>query len=162
MWFSAQKRRFYFGKFDVVPKIKSGAKNPMIRNNNQTILVVNDVEPTRKGIEALLASDGYRVETARAASAASAASAAARCRQPDLMLVSLEGEADDLVKIASRIRRRACLNENIPIVIFCVGELKEGFEVAAGHSIYLAHPDNFNQLRGFISRLLNSYKAARG
>ena len=129
----------------------------MIRNSGQTILVVNDVEPTRKGIEFLLAGDGYLIETARDEPEAAEA---ARFKPPDLMLVSLDGETDDVIETVRRIRERAALSENVPVIIFCVGELKDGNEIAAGRNIYLAHPDNFNQLRSFISRLLLQSQAA--
>lgn len=129
----------------------------MNENNNQTILVVNDIEATRSGIEALLARDGYRIETARDEQNAADA---ARFKQPDLMLVSLEGETDEIIQSVRRIRESAGLNENVPIVIFCVGELKEGNEIAVERNIYLAHPDNFNQLRSFISRLLMQFHKA--
>lgn len=123
----------------------------MIRDNNQTILVVNDVEPTRKGIEVLLTRDGYRIETARNESDATGM---AHFRPPDLMLVSLEGEVEDVIKSARRIREKSLLNENVPIIIFCGGELEKDNEIVVEPNIYLAYPDNFNHLRGFINRLL--------
>lgn len=127
-------------------------------NKKRTILVVNDVEPTRKGIETLLARDGYHVE---AASGEGDAANAARRRQPELLLVTLNGEIEDVIKSVCRIRERAALSENAPAIIFCVGELKEGDEINVGRNIHLSHPDNFNQLRFLISRLLQSETAAQ-
>ncbi len=121
------------------------------KNNRQTILVVNDVEATGKSTAELLERDDYRIETARSERTAANA---ARLVHPDLMLLSLEGETEAIVECALRIRRTAALDEDTPIVIFCVGELEEGNEIAVEPNIYLAHPDNFNQLRLFISRLL--------
>lgn len=129
----------------------------MIKNDGQTILVVDDVEETLDGIKEMLTSDGYRVYAARDERDAADK---ARMSSPDLMLVSLEGEAADIIVAASRIRARAGLDDDLPIIIFCVGEIKEGSETAVGDSIYLAHPDNFNQLRDFISRLLDARKIA--
>lgn len=129
----------------------------MIKNGGQKILVGDDVAETLDGIEAMLTRDGYRIE---AASDESEATDKARLGSPNLMLVSLDGEIADVIVVAARIRARAALNENLPIIIFCVGELKEGCEVAVGQDIYLAHPDNFNQLRGFISRLLLRFSNA--
>ncbi len=123
----------------------------MIKNNGQTILVVDDVEETLDGIKALLTRDGYRVSAARDEQDAAHK---ARFNTPDLMLVSLDGEIADVIAVARRIRASAGSNKNLPIIIFCVGELKEGGESAVGHNIYLAHPDNFNQLRDLIARLL--------
>jgi len=129
----------------------------MIKNGGQTILVVDDVEETLDGIEELLKHDGYRVA---AAGNESEAADKARLGSPDLMLVSLEGEVADVIAAARRIRTRAALNDDLPIIIFCVGELKEGGEADAGHNIFLAHPDNFNQLRRFIARLLLRFPSA--
>ncbi len=129
----------------------------MIKNGGQLILVVDDVEETLDGIEALLKHDGYRVYAARDERDATDK---ARFNSPDLMLVSLDGEIADVIAAAGRIRRQAGLNDNLPIIIFCVGDLKEGDEAAAGHNIYLAHPDNFNQLRRFIARLLLCFPSA--
>ncbi len=123
----------------------------MIKNDGQTILVVDDVEETLDGIKEMLTRDGYRVY---AASDERDAVDKARLSSPDLMLVSLEGEAADIIVAASRIRARAGLDDDLPIIIFCVGEIKEGSETAVGDNIYLAHPDNFNQLRDLIASLL--------
>ncbi len=129
----------------------------MIKNDGQTILVVDDVEETLDGIKEMLTRDGYRVYAARDERDAADK---ARLSSPDLMLVSLEGEAADIIVAASRIRARAGLDDDLPIIIFCVGEIKEGSETAVGDNIYLAHPDNFNQLRSFISRLLGQSQMA--
>jgi CheY-like chemotaxis protein len=127
----------------------------MIKNDGQTILVVDDIEETLDGIKELLTSDGYRVYAARDERDAAEK---ARLNSPDLMLVSLDGEVADIVVAAKRIRSLAGLKDELPIIIFCVGELKEGYEVSVEPNIYLAHPDNFNQLRDFISRLLDARK----
>jgi DNA-binding response OmpR family regulator len=130
----------------------------MIKNDNQTILVVNDVEATRKSIEVLLKQDGYNIKTARDEQNAADA---ARVKQPDLMLVSLDGETDEVVASVRRIRNRAALDKNIPVIIFCADEFEEN-EVSVERNIFLSCPDNFNQLRNFISRLLlQSQKATQ-
>ncbi len=123
----------------------------MIKNDGQTILVVDDVEETLDGIKEMLTSDGYRVYAARDEGDAADK---ARLSSPDLMLVSLEGEAADIIVAASRIRARAGFGDDLPIIIFCVGEIKEGSETTVGDNIFLAHPDNFNQLRDLIASLL--------
>ena len=129
----------------------------MIKNANRTILVVNDVAATLVGIEVLLKHDGYRIVAARDEPEAIDK---ARFNLPDLMLISVDGEIKEVIAAAVRIRRRAALNLNLPIIIFCVGELKEGAEAAVGQNIYLAHPNNFNQMRRFISRLLLKFSKA--
>ena len=116
------------------------------------ILVADDVEETRDGIERLLKADGYRVNSAR--SEQDAVERAER-QAPDLILVSLRGPSDDTIAIARRIRQRARLGEEVLVVIFCVQSVEEGAEVALEGNVYATRPDNFDQLRGFIGRLLN-------
>jgi DNA-binding response OmpR family regulator len=115
------------------------------------ILVVEDIEETRDGIESLLKADGYRVVTARNEDDAVES---ARRQAPDLILLSLAGLPRDIVVTACGIRARADLEENVPVVLFCIDEVREGDEVAIGRNIYFTRPDNFNQLRSLLTRLL--------
>ena len=122
----------------------------MIRNSDQTILVVNDVEATRQGIKEMLTDDGYQIETAEDEhNAVNEAS----CRHFDLLLVSLEGETEEVIESVRRIREDADLEENVPVIIFCADSSDE-VEFAVEPGIYLSCPDDFNQMRSFISRLL--------
>jgi CheY-like chemotaxis protein len=114
------------------------------------ILVVQDVEETRDGIEALLLADGYRVDTARDEKDAVMRT---QRRYPDLILVNLGQVAVEVIAAARRIRARAELSEEVPVVIFCVDGVGEGDEVEIGQKVYVTHPDNFNQLRGLLGRL---------
>ena len=114
------------------------------------ILVVEDVEETRDGIEKLLKADGYRVDPARSEEDAVMR---ARRESPNLILVSL-GAHVDVVATVARIRARAELSDEIPIVIFCVETIAEGAEVKIGTNVYATRPDNFDQLRSFLGRLL--------
>lgn len=116
-----------------------------------TILVVDDIEETRDGIEKLLQVDGYYVEAAR--HERDAVVCASR-KRPDLILVSLGGSPLDVIAAACDIRNRADLDENVPVVVFCVGDVDEGDEVDIGQNVYLTRPDNFNQLRSLLARLL--------
>jgi two-component system, OmpR family, response regulator VicR len=116
-----------------------------------TILVVDDVEETRDGIEKLLQVDGYRVDTAR--HEGNAVDCAVR-QNPHLILVSLGGPPLDVIETARHIRKRAELGESVPVVVFCVGDVEEGDEVDIGQNVYLTRPDNFNQLRNLLARLL--------
>ena len=122
-----------------------------------TILVVDDIEETRDGIEKLLKVDGYRVEAARHERDAIER---AQLKHPDLILVSVGGPGRGVVDTARHIRKRAGLGENVPVVVFCVGDVKEGDEVAIGQNVYLTRPDNFNQLRNLLARLLNKNRMA--
>ena len=125
----------------------------MSQENHRTaiILVTDDVEETRDGIERLLKADGYRVDAAR--DEEDAVARAGRQR-PDLILVGLGGPHTDAIAIAHRIRGRAELGDEVPVVIFCVPTVDEGAEVALGRNVYVTRPDNFDQLRGLLGRLL--------
>lgn len=118
----------------------------------RTILVVDDIEETRDGIEKLLQVDGYLVEAAR--HEPEAVERASR-KNTDLILVCLGGKPHDVIAAARRIRERAKLGEDVPVVVFCVGDVAEGDEVDMGQNVYLTHPDNFNQLRNLLARLLS-------
>jgi hypothetical protein len=72
-----------------------------------------------------------------------------------LILVSLGGPQANAIASAHQIRLRAELGEGVPVVIFCVPTVDEGAEVALGRNVYLTRPDNFDQLRGFLGRLLD-------
>jgi hypothetical protein len=41
------------------------------------------------------------------------------------------------------------------VVVFCIDGIAEGEEVEIGENVHLTRPDNFNQLRRLIARLLN-------
>ena len=115
------------------------------------VLVVEDVAETRDGIERLLKADGYRVAVARDERDAIES---AQLKRPDLILVSLAGLPREVIFTARRIRERAEVGEQVPIVVFCIGEVAEGDEVAIGQNVHVTRPDNFNQLRSLITRLL--------
>ena len=122
-----------------------------LNDGNPIILVLEDVEETRDGIEALLKRDGYRVQSARDEEDATER---ARSKRPDLLLVSLSGLTADVIAAARRVRKQADLGEEVPVVIFCGDKISEGEEVAVGRNLYLSCPDNFDQLRNLIGRLL--------
>ena len=121
------------------------------------VLVVEDVAETRDGIEWLLKADGYCVTVARDERDAVES---AQLKRPDLILLSLAGLARDVIVTARRIRERAEVGEQVPIVIFCIGEIAEGDEVAIGQNVHVTRPDNFNQLRDLITRLLGKIPKA--
>jgi hypothetical protein len=78
--------------------------------------------------------------------------------RPDLVLVSLGGLVDNVIATGKRIRERIQLGSTIPIVIFCVQTIPEGVEIEIDESLFLIRPDNFNQLRGFLGRLLSQLR----
>ncbi|HLA12060.1 MAG TPA: response regulator [Pyrinomonadaceae bacterium] len=121
------------------------------------VLVVEDVAETREGIEILLKADGYRVSLAR--DERDAIESAQR-KRPDLILVSLAGVPREVIVTARRIRERGEVGENVPVVVFCIDEIPEGDEVAVGQNVHVIRPDNFNQLRSLMTRLLRKIPRA--
>ena len=115
------------------------------------ILVVEDVHETRDGIEKLLNADGYHVALARHEHDAIKS---ALLERPDLILVSLAGLPAEVILTARRIRDSARAGDSLPVIVFCVEGIADGDEVAIGGNVHITRPDNFNQLRGLIARLL--------
>jgi len=113
------------------------------------ILVVEDVRETSDGIERLLKADGYRVALARDELDAIES---AKLRRPDLILVT--GLSGEVLATGCRIRERAAVGDQIPVV-FWVEDLDQGEEVALEENVHLTRPDNFNQLRDLLARLLD-------
>jgi CheY-like chemotaxis protein len=116
------------------------------------IVVLENEQETRDGIEKLLKADGYRVDSAKDEDDAVARATRA---SPDLILVSVSGSPSDAIAQASSIRERAELGQNIPAVVFSVQTIAEGAEKKIDGNIYLARPDNFDQLRALFRRLLS-------
>ena len=115
------------------------------------ILVLEDVNETRDGIEKLLKADGYRVALARDETEAIES---AQRQRPDLILMSVAGLPHEIVAAAHRIRERSAVEDDVPIVVFCFEDIRAGDEVAIGRNVHITRPDNFNQLRSLLNRLL--------
>lgn len=115
------------------------------------ILVLHDLQETREAIESFLRKDGYLVY-----GAADADSAIDRARQhhPDLILVSLAGAPQRVLSESLRVRSQAGLGRQIPIVVLFITTAEEGSELQIGEMLYIALPDNLNQLRALLARLL--------
>jgi CheY-like chemotaxis protein len=120
-------------------------------NGRTCILVVDDVEEVRDGLQSLLESDGYQVEAAR--SEKRAIECAIR-NPPQLILVNLAGSPEEVIAAARRIGQSGGPEGRVPIVLFCIEGIEES-EVALGGSVYGTRPDNFNDLRQLLQRLLH-------
>ena len=118
---------------------------------SRLILVVEDVYETRAGIDTLLKSNGYRVALA---SAEGEVRNSTRPGRPDLILVSGSGLPDNVLLTVGRVRQEAAVGFEVPVVVFCAQDINEGEEVEIGGNVYLTNPDNFNQLRSLVARLL--------
>ncbi len=124
---------------------------PLNLERRSNILVVEDVEETREGIKRLLTASRYRVSTA---GDEEEAVLKAGLQPPDLILINLGVSPTRVVATARRMRERAGLGEDIPVVVFSPQSLDEGAEVPVGYNIHMTSPDNFDQLRALVSRLL--------
>ena len=114
------------------------------------ILVVEDVYETRAGIDTLLKANGYRVALASERDAINRTAP----ERPDLILVSGSGLPNNVLVKVGRMRKEAAVGDEVPVVVFCAQDIAEGEEVAIGGNVYLTNPDNFNQLRSLVARLL--------
>jgi DNA-binding response OmpR family regulator len=74
--------------------------------------------------------------------------------RPDLILMTPNPDAVQILSVARRIRECAGLDDETPVVVFCVTNLDEGAEAGVGFNVYITRPDNFNQLRALLTRLL--------
>jgi DNA-binding response OmpR family regulator len=115
------------------------------------ILIVEADDGLRRGLKDLLTTDGYRIATAKGDQDAVDT---ARRERPDLILVCLGEPPPDLISTVVRIRERAGINVEVPVVVFCIKAVAEGDEVSYGNHVYVISPDNFNHLRRFLRRLL--------
>jgi CheY-like chemotaxis protein len=117
----------------------------------QSILVLEDIEETAHLMEKMLKGNGYSVAVARSEEDAIFRG---RFQCPDLILMSLGLSPERLLATAHRIRRNAGLSQDVAIVIFCVPTIPEGAEIEVDKNVYVTRPDNFNQLRDLLHRLL--------
>jgi CheY-like chemotaxis protein len=115
------------------------------------VLIVEADDGLRVGLKDLLTTDGYRIATAKDEQEAVNT---ARRGPPDLILVCLSEPPSDLISACVRIREGAEINNEVPIVVFCIKAVAEGDEVAHENHVYVISPDNFNHLRRFLKHLL--------
>jgi DNA-binding response OmpR family regulator len=117
----------------------------------QVILILNDIEETGHLTKEMLGKNDRRVSLA---SDEEEAILKASSESPDLLLMSLDLKFEELLATAQRIRQRASFGEDVAIVIFCVPTIPEGAEMEVKKNVYVTRPDNFDQLRDFLHRLL--------
>jgi CheY-like chemotaxis protein len=126
---------------------------PMIASapRSRRILIVEDVQETRDAIRELLKRDGYRVDPA---GDEDEAVERIQRNRPDLILISLGGAPEHVLAIAQRIRWRGGLGEQTPVVIFSLATVPDGAEEKLSGNIHVTMPDNFNQLRELLTRVV--------
>ena len=74
--------------------------------------------------------------------------------------MSVAGLPHEVVIAARHIRELAGLEANEPVVVFCIAEIDEGAEVAIGKNVHITRPDNFDQLRTLLARILSEIPIA--
>lgn len=120
-------------------------------SQQRLVMVLEDVEETAYLIDKMLKKSGYCVTLARSEEDAILRG---RFHSPDLILMSLGMGPERLLATAHRIRRQAGLSQDVAVVIFCMPTIPEGAELEVDKNIYVTRPDNFNQLRELLHRLL--------
>jgi CheY-like chemotaxis protein len=115
------------------------------------ILVLERDQEMRESIAALLSANGFRVIAAKGEEEAVLRT---QTECPQLILASVSRSPDETVAEAKHTRQRIHCNEEIPIVIFSDNTLPEGSERELAQKIYLTNPDNFNQIRELLRRVM--------
>lgn len=125
----------------------------MSRHSGETLLVVDDVEEIGDASAQLLTASGYQVVSARTEAGAIEAS----LRTPvQLILMNVSGPQETVAAIGRRIRTRARLPFEVPVVVFGTEEIVDGCEDELDENVYVIHPDNFDMLRNLIARYLKA------
>lgn len=117
------------------------------------VLVLEDVRETATLIRSMLTSSGFCVALAEDEQAAIDR---ARVGFPDVILICLGSNTDQLIATADRIRQNAGLPKQLPIVISCTQTIPEGSELEVRGTTYLVKLDDFDQLRKMLGRLSSS------
>src|SRR5689334_11312613 len=120
------------------------------------ILVVEDIRNKRRHREA---TEGGRLSRDFGKGRLDAIESA-KLTRPDLVLVSWTGLSGEVLSTVCRIRERAAVGNQIPVV-FWVEDIDEGEGVAVGGNVHLIRPDSFNQLRGLLAHLLDENSSCR-
>jgi CheY-like chemotaxis protein len=116
-----------------------------------SILIVVEAQDMRDSMRTLLLRSGYSVKSARDEEEAVER---IHLSVPDLILISPSGTTEQVLSAARRIRRQGGLTESIPVVIFSLTNFPEGLEDEIGGNIFVTAPDNFDQLRALLVRVL--------
>lgn len=119
-----------------------------------TLLMVGNIEEASVGVKRLLEMDGYRVVIA---ATEQEAVEDARREHPGLILVDLSQPTLEAIATARRIRRRAKLTRDVPVVVIPV--VTPGIEEAEAslrHNVHVTYLIEFEQLERLLSRLLHT------
>jgi CheY-like chemotaxis protein len=137
----------------IVHPLATFEKKLMIPKTARTasILIVVGEQDMRDSMETLFRRDGYNVKAVR-----DEEEAVQWIRQspPDLILTLPVGTTEKIVSAGKRIRQRGGLKESTPVVVFSNTNFPTGTEEQIGGNIFVTAPDNFDQLRALLARVL--------
>lgn len=119
--------------------------------NGAVILVLERDQEVRDGIAALLIANGYRVIAARGEEEAILRT---QIERPQLILAPVWRSDEETVAEAKQTRERINCDKHIPIVVFSAETLSDDPERDVANQVFITNPDNFNQLREFLRRVM--------
>ena len=125
--------------------------------NPRTILLVEEDDETRPVLKANLQTDGYRLLLALDEEDAFDRVGGGGA-EADLVLINLVGEAPEVALAAGRrIRARAKHDGRTPLVVMAekYGKELEGTDVNVSGNDWITYPEDHDQLRNLLARLLN-------
>lgn len=125
--------------------------------NRRTILLVEEDDETRRLLKANLQAEGYRVLLALDEEDAFDRVGGGGA-EADLVLVNLVGKApEEALAAGRRIREHARYDGRTPLIVMAekYGEDMEGTDVNVGGNDWITYPEDHDQLRDLIARLLN-------
>ena len=125
--------------------------------NRRTILLVEEDDETRRLLKANLQAEGYRVLLALDEEDAFDRVGGGGA-EADLVLVNLVSKApEEALAAGRRIREHARYDGRTPLIVMAekYGEDMEGTDVNVGGNDWITYPEDHDQLRDLIARLLN-------
>ncbi|HEX8143378.1 MAG TPA: hypothetical protein VF553_12330 [Pyrinomonadaceae bacterium] len=125
--------------------------------NRRTILLVEEDDETRPILRANLQTDGYRLLLALDEEDAFDRVGGGGA-QADLVLINLVGKAPEAGLAAGRrIRAHAKYDGHTPLVVMAekYGQELEGTDVNVSGNDWITYPEDHDQLRNLLARLLN-------
>lgn len=125
--------------------------------SRRTILLVEEDDDTRLILKHNLQAEGYRVVVALDEEDALERVEGGHV-QADLILLNLVGKSPaEALEAGRRIRERAKYDGHTPLVVLAeeYGPELEGTDVNAGDNDWVTYPEDHDQMRSLLSRLLD-------
>jgi CheY-like chemotaxis protein len=125
------------------------------RENQRTILLVEEDDETRPLLKRNLRSYGYRVVVALDEEDALERVSDGRVRA-DLLLLNLVGKSpEDALNVGRRIKKHAQYDGHMPVVVMAekYGPDVEGTDVNVSGNDWITYPEDADQLKNLLARL---------